>query len=152
MSALRVARAATGRHHVLKFAGGYHGHLDGLLVQAGSGLATQALPASAGVDEATLNLGALAVGFDTLTANYLGDATYSPSSGTFVEEVDSWSLSSVGSYSPSGASLDYQLELREVTLDLRHQAWASPSSIWIDSAALGQRATASSTFARPPLK
>src|SRR5205807_9594072 len=52
MSALRVARAATGRHHVLKFAGGYHGHLDGLLVQAGSGLATQALPSSAGVDEA----------------------------------------------------------------------------------------------------
>jgi glutamate-1-semialdehyde 2,1-aminomutase len=49
MTALRLARAATGRERVLKFAGAYHGHVDGLLVQAGSGLATQALPASPGV-------------------------------------------------------------------------------------------------------
>jgi glutamate-1-semialdehyde 2,1-aminomutase len=54
MSALRLARAATGRRHVLKFAGAYHGHVDGLLAQAGSGLATQGLPASAGVDQATV--------------------------------------------------------------------------------------------------
>jgi glutamate-1-semialdehyde 2,1-aminomutase len=54
MSALRLARAATGRRHVLKFAGAYHGHVDGLLAEAGSGLATQGLPASAGVDEATV--------------------------------------------------------------------------------------------------
>ena len=53
MSVLRLARAATGRRHVLKFAGAYHGHVDGLLVQAGSGLATLGLPASAGVDEST---------------------------------------------------------------------------------------------------
>ncbi len=49
MSALRVARAATGRSLVLKFAGGYHGHADSLLAEAGSGLATLSLPASAGV-------------------------------------------------------------------------------------------------------
>ena len=49
MTALRLARAATGRERVLKFAGAYHGHLDPLLVQGGSGLATQALPASPGV-------------------------------------------------------------------------------------------------------
>ncbi len=49
MTAIRLARAATGRERLLKFAGAYHGHLDGLLVAAGSGLATQALPASAGV-------------------------------------------------------------------------------------------------------
>jgi glutamate-1-semialdehyde 2,1-aminomutase len=49
MTAIRLARAATGRERVLKFAGAYHGHLDGLLAQAGSGLATQALPASPGV-------------------------------------------------------------------------------------------------------
>jgi glutamate-1-semialdehyde 2,1-aminomutase len=54
MSALRLARAATGRRQVLKFAGAYHGHVDGLLAQAGSGLATQGLPASAGVDQATV--------------------------------------------------------------------------------------------------
>jgi glutamate-1-semialdehyde 2,1-aminomutase len=49
MTAVRLARAATGREPVLKFAGAYHGHVDGLLVQAGSGLATQALPTSPGV-------------------------------------------------------------------------------------------------------
>ena len=49
MSALRVARAATGRDLVVKFAGAYHGHSDGLLVEAGSGLATQAIAGSAGV-------------------------------------------------------------------------------------------------------
>ena len=49
MSALRLARGATGRDLVLKFAGGYHGHSDALLVEAGSGVATLALPGSAGV-------------------------------------------------------------------------------------------------------
>jgi glutamate-1-semialdehyde 2,1-aminomutase len=49
MSALRLARGATGRDLILKFAGGYHGHADGLLVEAGSGVATLALPGSAGV-------------------------------------------------------------------------------------------------------
>jgi len=52
MSALRLARAATGRDKVLKFAGAYHGHVDGLLAEAGSGLATQALPTSPGVPAA----------------------------------------------------------------------------------------------------
>jgi glutamate-1-semialdehyde 2,1-aminomutase len=51
MSAIRLARAATGREKVLKFAGAYHGHVDGLLAQAGSGLATGAIPASPGVPE-----------------------------------------------------------------------------------------------------
>jgi glutamate-1-semialdehyde 2,1-aminomutase len=49
MSALRLARAVTGREAVLKFAGAYHGHVDGLLAQAGSGLASQGIPASPGV-------------------------------------------------------------------------------------------------------
>jgi len=52
MSALRLARAATGREAVLKFAGAYHGHVDGLLADAGSGLATDALPSSPGVTRA----------------------------------------------------------------------------------------------------
>ncbi len=51
MSAIRLARAATGREPILKFAGAYHGHLDGLLVEAGSGMATAGLPASPGVPE-----------------------------------------------------------------------------------------------------
>ena len=49
MTALRLARAATGREQIVKFAGAYHGHVDGLLAQAGSGLATQAIPTSPGV-------------------------------------------------------------------------------------------------------
>jgi glutamate-1-semialdehyde 2,1-aminomutase len=52
MSALRLARAVTGREKILKFAGAYHGHVDGLLAQAGSGLATAAIPASPGVPAA----------------------------------------------------------------------------------------------------
>jgi glutamate-1-semialdehyde 2,1-aminomutase len=49
MSAIRLARAATGRDTVVKFAGAYHGHVDGLLAQGGSGLATAGIPASPGV-------------------------------------------------------------------------------------------------------
>ncbi|MGI8427979.1 MAG: glutamate-1-semialdehyde 2,1-aminomutase [Solirubrobacteraceae bacterium] len=52
MSAVRLARAVTGRERVLKFAGAYHGHVDGLLAQAGSGLATLGIPSSPGVTRA----------------------------------------------------------------------------------------------------
>ncbi len=52
MTAIRLARAATGRDRVLKFEGCYHGHADGLLVAAGSGVATLALPDSPGVPAA----------------------------------------------------------------------------------------------------
>ncbi len=53
MSAVRLARGATGRDLVMKLSGGYHGHSDGLLVEAGSGVATLAIPGSAGVPAAT---------------------------------------------------------------------------------------------------
>jgi glutamate-1-semialdehyde 2,1-aminomutase len=49
MSAVRLARGATRRDRVLKFAGGYHGHVDALLAEAGSGVATLGIPSSAGV-------------------------------------------------------------------------------------------------------
>jgi glutamate-1-semialdehyde 2,1-aminomutase len=52
MSAVRLARAVSGREVVVKFAGAYHGHSDGLLAEAGSGLATLAIPASPGVTAA----------------------------------------------------------------------------------------------------
>src|SRR5579859_5850152 len=51
MSAIRLARAATGRKIIIKFEGCYHGHADGLLVKAGSGVATFGIPGSAGVPE-----------------------------------------------------------------------------------------------------
>jgi glutamate-1-semialdehyde 2,1-aminomutase len=62
LSALRVARAATGREKILKFEGCYHGHSDSLLVKAGSGVATLGLPDSPGVPKALAQL--------TLTAPY----------------------------------------------------------------------------------
>jgi glutamate-1-semialdehyde 2,1-aminomutase len=52
MSAVRLARAVTGREVVVKFAGAYHGHSDGLLAEAGSGVATLAIPATPGVTAA----------------------------------------------------------------------------------------------------
>ncbi|HEY8490113.1 MAG TPA: glutamate-1-semialdehyde 2,1-aminomutase [Dehalococcoidia bacterium] len=54
MSALRLARAYTGREKIVKFEGCYHGHYDGLLAKAGSGVATLGLPGSAGVPAAVV--------------------------------------------------------------------------------------------------
>ncbi len=62
MSALRLARAATGRERMIKFAGCYHGHGDAFLVQAGSGATTLGVPTSPGVSRA--------VAADTLVARY----------------------------------------------------------------------------------
>ena len=62
MSALRLARGATGRSKIIKFAGCYHGHTDAMLVKAGSGALTGGTPDSAGVPAE--------IAGDTLTANY----------------------------------------------------------------------------------
>jgi glutamate-1-semialdehyde 2,1-aminomutase len=62
MSALRLARAFTRRDRILKFAGCYHGHVDALLADAGSGIATLAIPATPGVPEAVTR--------DTIVAPY----------------------------------------------------------------------------------
>ena len=67
MSALRLARAATGRSKILKFDGGYHGHVDSLLVKAGSGSATLNVPDSAGVPEEVAKL-TISVAYNDLEA------------------------------------------------------------------------------------
>jgi len=67
MSAIRVARGATGRDVIVKFDGGYHGHADSLLVRAGSGGATFGVPDSAGVPAALAAL-TLTVGYNDITA------------------------------------------------------------------------------------
>jgi glutamate-1-semialdehyde 2,1-aminomutase len=66
MTAVRLARGVTGRAKILKFAGCYHGHVDSLLVAAGSGVATLGLPGSAGVTEGTVA--------DTIVVSYNDDA------------------------------------------------------------------------------
>jgi glutamate-1-semialdehyde 2,1-aminomutase len=67
MSAIRLARAATGRKIIVKFEGCYHGHADGLLVKAGSGVATFGIPGSAGVPEEIAHL-TLALPYNDLSA------------------------------------------------------------------------------------
>ncbi|HTX76823.1 MAG TPA: glutamate-1-semialdehyde 2,1-aminomutase [Terracidiphilus sp.] len=67
MSAIRLARAATGRNLIVKFEGCYHGHADGLLVKAGSGVATFGIPGSAGVPDAIAAL-TLALPYNNLAA------------------------------------------------------------------------------------
>jgi glutamate-1-semialdehyde 2,1-aminomutase len=67
MTAIRLARGATGRDLLVKFAGHYHGHSDGLLADAGSGIATLALPGSAGVPAAIAGQ-TLVVPYNDLTA------------------------------------------------------------------------------------
>jgi glutamate-1-semialdehyde 2,1-aminomutase len=67
MSAIRVARAFTNRKFIVKFAGCYHGHADGLLVQAGSGVATFGIPGSAGVPEEAVHF-TLALPFNDVAA------------------------------------------------------------------------------------
>jgi len=67
MSALRLARAATGRKKIIKFDGGYHGHVDSLLVKAGSGSATFNVPDSAGVPKEVTEL-TISVAYNDLDA------------------------------------------------------------------------------------
>lgn len=79
MSALRLARAYTGRDKIIKFEGCYHGHADMLLVQAGSGVATLGLPDSPGVPAATVK--------DTLVARYNDLDSVEALFKTFPEEI-----------------------------------------------------------------
>ena len=67
MSAIRVARAFTNRKYIVKFEGCYHGHSDGLLVKAGSGVATFGIPGSAGVPEEIVHF-TLALPFNNIAA------------------------------------------------------------------------------------
>jgi glutamate-1-semialdehyde 2,1-aminomutase len=75
MSAIRVARAATNRKRFIKFEGCYHGHADGLLVKAGSGVATLGIPGSAGVPEEIAEL-TIALPYNDLAAVEAAFAEY----------------------------------------------------------------------------
>ncbi len=87
MSAIRLARAFTGRKYILKFEGCYHGHADGLLVKAGSGVATFGIPGSAGVPEEIAQL-TMALPYNDLAAVEAAFAAYPESiAGVILEPV-----------------------------------------------------------------
>ncbi len=108
MSALRVCRAATGRDLVVKFAGSYHGHSDGLLVEAGSGVATQAIAGSAGVPRAVAAT-AIVLPFNDATAVTLAFAAHAGRiAAVIVEPV----VANAGVIAPEPGFLE---RLRELT-------------------------------------
>jgi glutamate-1-semialdehyde 2,1-aminomutase len=108
MSALRVARAATGRDLVVKFAGAYHGHSDGLLVEAGSGLATQAIAGSAGVPDAVAGTAIVLPFNDPAAVTALFAAQPGRIAAVIVEPV----VANAGVIPPAPGYLEH---LREVT-------------------------------------
>ncbi len=79
MSAIRVARGATGRHKIVKFEGNYHGHADFLLSKAGSGVATLGLPECAGVPTGIIS--------DTITLPYNDAALLRDMFGALGQEI-----------------------------------------------------------------
>ena len=87
MTALRLARAYTGRSKIVKFAGNYHGHADGLLVAAGSGALTHGVPTSAGVPEAYAAETLLAIYNDISSVQNLFDAWPDGIAAVIVEPV-----------------------------------------------------------------
>jgi glutamate-1-semialdehyde 2,1-aminomutase len=108
MSALRVARAATGRDLVVKFAGAYHGHSDGLLVEAGSGLATLAIAGSAGVPKAIAATTIVLPFNDPAAVNRAFEAQPDRIAAVIVEPV----VANVGVIAPEPGYLEH---LRDVT-------------------------------------
>lgn len=87
MSALRLARAATGRNKVLKFVGGYHGHVDAFLASAGSGLATLSIPGTPGVPEEVVKHTLLAEYNDLQQVEELFEQNGEDIAAVFVEPV-----------------------------------------------------------------
>ena len=108
MSAIRAARGFTGRDKIIKFEGCYHGHSDGLLVKAGSGLMTEAIPDSAGVPVGYAENTLLAVYNDPDSVSRLFDAYRNQIACVIVEPV----AANMGVVPPAEGFLPF---LREIT-------------------------------------
>ena len=110
MSAMRLARAATGRDMILKFDGGYHGHDDALLVRAGSGLASQGIADSAGVNSK--------LAADTLVAPYNDLASVEKIFATYPERIACVIIEPIGgNMGVVAAEPDFLDGLRRITRD-----------------------------------
>ena len=108
MSAIRLARGYTGRDKIIKFEGNYHGHSDGLLVKAGSGLLTELTPASAGVPEGYTNSTLLAKYNDEESVSELFSLYPDSIAAVIVEPV----AANMGVVPPKEGFLEF---LREIT-------------------------------------
>ncbi len=102
MSALRMARAFTGRPKIIKFNGNYHGHADGLLVKAGSGAATHGVPTSAGVPPTYAAETLVAEYNDLASVEALLDANVNQVAAVIVEPV----AGNMGVAAPADGFLD----------------------------------------------
>ena len=110
MSAMRLARAATGRDMILKFDGGYHGHDDALLVRAGSGLASQGIADSAGINSK--------LAADTLVAPYNDLAAVEKIFATYPERIACVIIEPIGgNMGVVPAEPDFLDGLRRITRD-----------------------------------
>lgn len=110
MSAIRMARAYTGRNKIIKFSGCYHGHADGLLVKAGSGAMTHGIPTSAGVPESYAQETLVADYNDLVSVRQLFDAYPNDIAGIIVEPV----AGNMGVVPPADGFLS---GLRQLTLE-----------------------------------
>src|SRR5208283_2947384 len=108
MSAIRLARAATGRKIIVKFEGCYHGHSDGLLVKAGSGVATFGIPGSAGVPKEIAHL-TLALPFNDVAAM---EAAFAAHKGEIACVIVEPVVGNAGCIPPAAG---YLQALREIT-------------------------------------
>src|SRR5271167_1388959 len=110
MSAIRVARAFTNRKYVIKFEGCYHGHSDGLLVKAGSGVATFGIPGSAGVPEEIVHF-TLALPFNNVAAVEAAFAAHKDQIACIIVEPV---VGNMGCVPPASGYLE---ALRKITAD-----------------------------------
>ena len=110
MSAIRLARAYTGRSKIIKFSGCYHGHADGLLVKAGSGAMTHGIPTSAGVPEAYAAETLVADYNDVASVESCFQAWPDAIAGVIVEPV----AGNMGVVPPAGGFLE---SLRRITAE-----------------------------------
>lgn len=108
MSAIRLARGFTGRAKIVKFAGCYHGHVDALLAEAGSGVATLGLPSSAGVTEACA-ADTIVLGYNDVAAVRETFASFGDSIAAVITEACPGNM---GAVAPQPG---YNAALREIT-------------------------------------